>query len=186
MLELFSFLFYTFDLKCGAFLIPIPIKTLSNHVLSQSTDKTFQSHQPNKIKTIYSKLVCCTHDRDASSPNENTTFFAAVFITTTFVPTHSHPLISVLQFRPAVSAANMEPVAGDLCVIETIPFWQSFRIYALSFVFGAWVLFWRLLRCLWDPNGFCRLQARDNPPACLVDTTLGQHKYVKLKVGFSV
>lgn len=99
--------------------------------------------------------------------------------------THSHPLFCH-SLKPAVSAANMEPVAGDRCVIETISFWQSFRIYALSCVFGAWVLFWRMLRCLWDPNGYCRLQTRDNPPACLVDTTLGQHKYVKLKVGFFI
>lgn len=72
---------------------------------------------------------------------------------------------------------------GDLYVIETIPFCQRLRIYALSFIFGAWVLCRRMFKCIWDSNSLYSLQARDNPPACLVDTTLGQHKYVKLKVG---
>lgn len=71
---------------------------------------------------------------------------------------------------------------GDLWVIETISVWQSLRIYALSFGLGLWVLARRLLRWLWDPRGFYALQTRDNPPSCLVDTSLGQHKYVKLKV----
>lgn len=72
---------------------------------------------------------------------------------------------------------------GDLYVIETIPVWQRLKIYAFSVVLGAWVLCRRLLRYVWDPHVLLSLQARDNPPSCLVDTNLGQHKYVKLKVG---
>lgn len=65
--------------------------------------------------------------------------------------------------------------------IVLIPIWERFTIHFLSFVFGLWILFKRLAKWLWNPSSFVQVE-RDNPPACLVDTSLGQHKYVKLKV----
>lgn len=52
----------------------------------------------------------------------------------------------------------------------------------MSFVFGAWVIFKRLLRYVWNPSGSVQMLLRDTPPSFLVDSSLGQHKHVKLKV----
>lgn len=118
--------------------------------------------------------------------------FFHVFIALTFVLTILCLLLYLCSSsrhsvgKPTTVVSVKMENGGDLCVIETIPIWQRLRIYALSFVFGAWVLCRRLLKCLWDSNSLYSLQSRDNPPACLVDTSLGQHKYVKLKVGLKV
>lgn len=90
------------------------------------------------------------------------------------------PASSASGIRRACDDDDMDE--GDASVIETIPVWQRLKIYALSVVFGAWAVCSRLLRWLWDPEAFCS-RARDNPPPCLVDGALGQHSYVKLKVG---
>lgn len=65
--------------------------------------------------------------------------------------------------------------------IQSIPVWDTCRIHILSFIFAVWVVCKRTAKWIWDPAGFHTVQVRDNPPSCLVDSTLGQHKYVKLK-----
>ena len=73
----------------------------------------------------------------------------------------------------------------DDCCIVQISVWETVRIHFLSCLVGVWVVFKRFFKWLWDPNQLYMLQLRDNPPSCLVDSSLGQHKYVKLKVSFS-
>ncbi|CAH0559222.1 unnamed protein product [Brassicogethes aeneus] len=68
----------------------------------------------------------------------------------------------------------------ELCIVS-VSYWDNIRIHFLSLFFGGWVFFKRFVKWIWDPNGFFKLQLRDKPPDCLVDSTLGQHKYVKLK-----
>lgn len=65
--------------------------------------------------------------------------------------------------------------------IVLIPVWERVSLQFLSCVFGVWVLFKRLAKWVWNPSAFAQI-TRDKPPSCLVDTSLGQHKYVKLKV----
>lgn len=65
--------------------------------------------------------------------------------------------------------------------IVLIPVWERLMIHFFSFILGLWILFKRLLKWMWNPNIFNQ-KIRDNPPSCLVDTMLGQHKHVKLKV----
>lgn len=73
-------------------------------------------------------------------------------------------------------------MAYDDTCIARVSVYDSLRIHLLSFVIGVWVVFKRFARWAWDPNAFFSLRRRDNPPACLVDSTLGRHSYVKLKV----
>lgn len=69
--------------------------------------------------------------------------------------------------------------------IVKIPVWEIFIIHFLSSIIGLWVLFKRIAKWIWNPSAFTQIH-RDNPPPCLVDTSLGQHKYVKLKVSISI
>ncbi|XP_074030885.1 epoxide hydrolase 4 isoform X2 [Leptinotarsa decemlineata] len=66
--------------------------------------------------------------------------------------------------------------------IQTISVCDTIRIHCLSCIFGVWVIFKRLAKGVWNSQRLTNIQPRDNPPSCLVDSRLGQHKYVKLKV----
>lgn len=68
----------------------------------------------------------------------------------------------------------------DTCVAN-ISVWLTLRIHLFSYVIGAWVCMKRFAKWTWDPNGLFAVHRRDNPPACLVDSTIGRHSYVKLK-----
>ncbi|KAL3279399.1 hypothetical protein HHI36_016909 [Cryptolaemus montrouzieri] len=65
-------------------------------------------------------------------------------------------------------------------LIVSVSLWDSIKIHFLSCVYGSWVLTKRILKYLWDKD-LDSSSCRDNPPTCLVDSSLGQHKYVKLK-----
>ncbi|KRT79456.1 hydrolase [Oryctes borbonicus] len=65
--------------------------------------------------------------------------------------------------------------------ITTISTWDSLTIRFLSFLLAAWFSLRICVKWIFNRNNYFRIQNRDNPPACLVDTILGQHKYVKLK-----
>nr|XP_023020332.1 epoxide hydrolase 4-like [Leptinotarsa decemlineata] len=65
--------------------------------------------------------------------------------------------------------------------IQTISVCDTIRIHCLSCIFGVWVIFKRLAKGVWNSQRLTNIQPRDNPPSCLVDSRLGQHKYVKLK-----
>ncbi|CAG9826289.1 unnamed protein product [Diabrotica balteata] len=65
--------------------------------------------------------------------------------------------------------------------IQSISVVDSIRIHVLSIIFGVWVICKRLLKWIWDPKRLNSHQLRDSPPSCLLDSSLGQHKYVKLK-----
>jgi hypothetical protein len=71
------------------------------------------------------------------------------------------------------------------CIVY-ISSWDSFKIHFLSFVCGIWVILKRLLQWAWNPNGFFSLQRREAPPPCLVDSALGRHSYMKLKVSSGI
>lgn len=66
-------------------------------------------------------------------------------------------------------------------VIVNVGIYDSMRIRFLALVLGLWIILKRFTKWAWNPTGFFSIELRDNPPSCLVDTTLGQHKYVKLK-----
>jgi hypothetical protein len=72
-------------------------------------------------------------------------------------------------------------MAKDLRIV-TVSLWEIIKIHSLTFVFGVWIMCKMSAKWVWDPKSFFTLQQRDTPPACLVDSSLGQHKYVKLKV----
>lgn len=64
--------------------------------------------------------------------------------------------------------------------IVSISYPDSLKIHVLSFFWGLWNLVKKLMRsALYNPDAQLK---RDSPPTCLVDTSLGQHSYVKLKV----
>ncbi|CAG9860495.1 unnamed protein product [Phyllotreta striolata] len=65
--------------------------------------------------------------------------------------------------------------------IQSISAWDSIKIHVLSIVFGMWILCKKLMNRLWKSKRSNSLQLRDSPPSCLLDSYLGQHKYVKLK-----
>jgi hypothetical protein len=67
------------------------------------------------------------------------------------------------------------------CIVSISP-WDSFKIHFLSFICGFWVILKRLPQWAWNRNGFFSLQRREAPPPCLVDSELGRHSYMKLKV----
>lgn len=70
--------------------------------------------------------------------------------------------------------------------IQSISAWNSIRIHFLSIIFGIWVLCKKFIKWTWNSKGVNSLQLRDNPPSCLLDSYLGHHKYVKLKVSFII
>ncbi|XP_067013459.1 epoxide hydrolase 4 [Anabrus simplex] len=65
------------------------------------------------------------------------------------------------------------------CIVS-ISFWDSFKIHFFSFLVGSWVILKRCLRMLWNSKDFS-VESRDTPPACLIDSSFGQHSYMKLK-----
>lgn len=66
--------------------------------------------------------------------------------------------------------------------ITTISIWDSLGIRLLSFILAFWVSLKLCTMWIFNANNYFRIENRDNPPGCLVDTSIGQHKYVKLKV----
>lgn len=74
---------------------------------------------------------------------------------------------------------------GQECIVS-ISSWESFKIHFLSFICGFWVILKRLAQWAWNPNGFFSLQRREAPPPCLVDSVLGRHSYMKLKVSSGI
>lgn len=72
-------------------------------------------------------------------------------------------------------------MAKDLRIVK-ISSWEIIKLHFFTFIFGVWIICKMSAKWIWDPKSFFILQQRDNPPACLVDSSLGQHKYVKLKV----
>ncbi|XP_045482984.1 epoxide hydrolase 4-like [Harmonia axyridis] len=70
---------------------------------------------------------------------------------------------------------------NSACIVS-VSLWDSLKIHFFSCVYGLWVLSKRLLKYLWNGNlEYSRANVRDSPPSCLEDSSIGQHKYVKLK-----
>ncbi|CAG9769413.1 unnamed protein product [Ceutorhynchus assimilis] len=65
--------------------------------------------------------------------------------------------------------------------IQSISVYGQARIHFLSFIFGVWVVCKKIVKWVWNPSASGKLQLRDTPPPFLVDSSLGQHKHVKLK-----
>lgn len=63
--------------------------------------------------------------------------------------------------------------------IVSVSVWDTFKIHLFSLVIGLWIVFKRLVK--WTLKQGTALEIRDNPPLCLVDSSLGQHNYIKLK-----
>lgn len=68
--------------------------------------------------------------------------------------------------------------------VESLSNIDIIRLHFSSCLYGILVVFKNLAKLLWFSKKENSLQSRDNPPPCLVDSSLGQHKYVKLKVSF--
>lgn len=67
--------------------------------------------------------------------------------------------------------------------IISISLLDYLKIHYLSFLWGLWSLLKRFIKNIFFHSKGCDLLCdRGKPPACLVDTSLGQHSYVKLKV----
>ncbi|PSN36565.1 hypothetical protein C0J52_09140 [Blattella germanica] len=65
------------------------------------------------------------------------------------------------------------------CIVY-ISFWDSVKLHLFAFICGLWIIFKRFAQWAFTPD-FFKIQKRDNPPPCLVDSTLGHHSYMKLK-----
>ncbi|XP_056632217.1 epoxide hydrolase 4-like [Diorhabda sublineata] len=65
--------------------------------------------------------------------------------------------------------------------IQSISVIDTLKIHVFSLLFGVWVIVKRFSMRIWDPKRLHNLQIRDTPPSCLLDSSLGQHNYVKLK-----
>uniref|UniRef100_A0A1B6CNS7 AB hydrolase-1 domain-containing protein n=1 Tax=Clastoptera arizonana TaxID=38151 RepID=A0A1B6CNS7_9HEMI len=66
--------------------------------------------------------------------------------------------------------------------IVSVPLLEILKIHYLSFLWGLWCFFKLFIKkmCFFSKNSD-QISDRGKPPICLVDTTLGQHSYVKLK-----
>lgn len=65
--------------------------------------------------------------------------------------------------------------------VESISTWEILLMRFYSILIGFWVLCKRFFKSIWHSSSLTSIP-RDNPPSCLVDSTIGQHKYVKIKV----
>ncbi|KAL1492129.1 hypothetical protein ABEB36_012618 [Hypothenemus hampei] len=72
-------------------------------------------------------------------------------------------------------------MAKTVACIQSISIFEQLRIHFLSFVFGVWVICKKLVKWVWVPKDSSIVTLRDTPPGILVDSSLGQHKHVKLK-----
>lgn len=70
----------------------------------------------------------------------------------------------------------------DEKVIVPISFWNTVQIYAYAFIYSLWVCAKTLVRWIWNYKVLPTSKSRDNPPLILVDSTIGRHSYVKVKV----
>lgn len=66
--------------------------------------------------------------------------------------------------------------------IVHISVWEVVKLHFQSFIYGIYLIVKRFVKWAWNPKNFFVLQQRDKPPQCLVDNSLGEHSYVKLKV----
>lgn len=65
--------------------------------------------------------------------------------------------------------------------IVEVSYIETLKIFAFSAFWGVWVLCKRItLQMLKTSN--CDWNDIDNPPSCLVDSSIGQHSYMKIKV----
>ncbi|XP_050306161.1 epoxide hydrolase 4-like [Anthonomus grandis grandis] len=83
---------------------------------------------------------------------------------------------------PGLTSVGIRKMAkkAESC-IQPISVYGIIRIHILSFVFGIWVLCKKLLKWIWDPQACGIRTLRDTPPSLLVDSSIGQHKHLKLK-----
>lgn len=70
--------------------------------------------------------------------------------------------------------------------VQTISNFNIMRIHFSSLVYGIWVLVKNFAKLMWLRKNLKTFELRGNPPSCLVDSALGQHKYVKLKVSLRI
>lgn len=68
---------------------------------------------------------------------------------------------------------------GDNLVI--IPHLDTLKIFWFAFLWGIWTMAKRFVLQVLRSSNF-EWNDIDNPPLCLVDTKLGQHNYMKIKV----
>lgn len=68
--------------------------------------------------------------------------------------------------------------------VQSLSYIDIIRIHFSSCVYGIWVVFKNVAKLFWLRKKSKSLHLRDNPPSCLVDSSIGQHKYVKLKVSY--
>lgn len=88
----------------------------------------------------------------------------------------------VLDFTiPRISVLDMggTSVESDLVKLSTFQVWQ---IKIISLVLGLWFLCKRTFRTV---VGYKSVSASiEKPPACLTDSSIGVHSYIKLKVSY--
>lgn len=74
----------------------------------------------------------------------------------------------------------------DERVIVPISFWNTVQIYAYAFIHSLWICSKTLVRWIWNYKVSATSKTRDNPPLILVDSTIGRHSYVKVKVSCTI
>ena len=71
---------------------------------------------------------------------------------------------------------------GAECIVP-ISTCERIKIYIFSMVCAFWLFAKRILGKVWrSKSKHGHFEKRGSPPFCLLDTSLGQHSYVKLKV----
>lgn len=84
-----------------------------------------------------------------------------------------------------------EPHDGEVCAghkqfFKSVSKWDRFLVLNLAIFYGLWTILKICFRLIWNANTSSKQILRDVPPKCLVDSALGHHKFVKLKVGNSI
>ena len=80
---------------------------------------------------------------------------------------------------------DSDRTVGMDCIVK-ISSWDRIQIHICSLLCGLWILLKRCVLRLWRAKSGSSSEKRGNPPACLLETTLGTHSFVKLKVLISV
>lgn len=74
---------------------------------------------------------------------------------------------------------SVQAVGMD-CIVK-ISSWDRVKIHICSLLCGLWILLKRFLLRFWKPNAGGASEKRGSPPACLLETPMGTHSFVKLK-----
>ena len=81
-----------------------------------------------------------------------------------------------------INYSKLEPKTYSTSSIVSVSMIEKIKFYGLAIFWGLAALLKLGALWLWNSKKYFVTKRRDRPPRCLVDSLLGHHSYIKLKV----